>query len=184
MLRLHFPPSLNFYRLHLVYFVFTSLLASAIFYASNGENHVSYTDSLFLCVSAMTISGLNTVNLSILTTWQQFILFFLMAIGGGVFISGVTVFVRLYFFGIKFKDVAKQLRKGRPEALASPGPENGGKSSHTGWSSPNRKAPIDKSKIRVVAAKLQSGSAGQEGSEKTETSEPASLHGLETLQLP
>ena len=144
-------PPLNFYRLHLAYFVVTSIFASAIFYASNGERRVSYTDSLFLCVSAMTISGLNTVNLSILTTWQQFILFSLMAIGSGVFISAITVFVRLYYFGIKFKDVAKQLQ------LETNSVPLEGNVPRSGATSRDRNAHIDKSMIRVVSAELQSG---------------------------
>lgn len=131
----------------------------------------------------MTISGLNTVNLSILTTWQQFILFFLMAIGGTVFISGVTVFVRLHFFGIKFKTVAKELRKGRSE-IDQPLPESGGNSSQARWIPPSRNAPIDKSMIRVVAAQLQSGWVGPEEPKAMDISEPTTMHGIETLQLP
>jgi Trk-type K+ transport system membrane component len=149
-------PPLNFYRLHLAYFVVTSIFASAIFYASNGERRVSYTDSLFLCVSAMTISGLNTVNLSILTTWQQFILFSLMAIGSGVFISAITVFIRLYYFGIKFKDVAKQLQL---ETNLVP-LEDEGNVPRSGATSHDRNAHIDKFMIRVVSAELQSSDVG------------------------
>jgi Trk-type K+ transport system membrane component len=98
----------------------------------------------------MTISGLNTVNLSILTTWQQFILFFLMAIGGGVFISAITVFVRLHYFGIKFRDVAKHLRR-------ETNSEDGGNFLRSGGTSHNRNGHIDKSLIRVVSAELQCG---------------------------
>lgn len=50
----------TFYRLHLLSFTTIPLLASAIFYASNGEYHVSYLDSLFLCYSAMTVTGIMT----------------------------------------------------------------------------------------------------------------------------
>lgn len=106
-----------------------------------------------------------------------------MAIGGGVFISGVTVFVRLRFFGIKFKDVAKQLRKGRSETNQAL-PEDGENSPQTEWIPPNRKTPINKSMIRIVAAELQSGWVGPEEPNSTEISEPASVHGVETLQLP
>jgi hypothetical protein len=40
---------------------FTPLIFSAIFYASNGDYHISYIDALFNCVSAMTVCGLATV---------------------------------------------------------------------------------------------------------------------------
>jgi len=45
---------LNFYRLHLLFFTFTPLIASAIFWASNkdGEDPIPYIDALFLCTSA------------------------------------------------------------------------------------------------------------------------------------
>jgi hypothetical protein len=100
----------------------------------------------------MTISGLNTVNLSILTTWQQFILAFLMAIGGGVFISAITVFVRLHYFGIKFKDVAK---KQQLETNSAPLEEEG-KLPQYGRASSNRSTHIDKSVIRVISVEPQS----------------------------
>lgn len=54
------------------------LALSGIFYGSNGQFHIRYIDSLFLCYSAMTDTGLATVNLSTLTTWQQIILYLLI----------------------------------------------------------------------------------------------------------
>jgi len=70
----------TFFRVHLAAFTFIPLIFSGIFYGSNGRFHISYLDSLFLCYSAMTVTGLSTVNLSTLTTWQQVILYFLMCI--------------------------------------------------------------------------------------------------------
>jgi hypothetical protein len=63
---------------------FTPLIFSGIFYASNGRYKISYIDSLFNCVSAMTVCGLATINLSSLTGFQQALLFFLMCIGNPV----------------------------------------------------------------------------------------------------
>ncbi len=71
---------LTFYRIHLVAFVFIPLVSSGIFYGCNGRFHISFLDSLFLCYSAMTVTGLSTVNLSTLTAWQQVMLFLLMMI--------------------------------------------------------------------------------------------------------
>lgn len=72
----------TFFRIHLAAFTFIPLITAAIFHASNGLYPVSFLDSLFLCYSAMTVTGLSTVNLSTLTKWQQVILYFLMAIVG------------------------------------------------------------------------------------------------------
>ncbi|KAJ3760525.1 potassium transporter [Lentinula raphanica] len=68
----------SFFRLHLFAFVFMPLIISAIFWGCNGRYSISYLDSLFLCYSAMTETGLSTVNLSTLTAWQQVILYLLM----------------------------------------------------------------------------------------------------------
>jgi len=70
----------NFFRLHLSAFIFIPLIFSGIFYASNGRFHIRFIDAVFLCYSAMTDTGLSTVNLSTLTAWQQVILYIQMAI--------------------------------------------------------------------------------------------------------
>ena len=48
----------TFYRVHLLGFTGVPLLFSSLFYAGNGKFHVSYLDSLFLCYSAMTVTGI------------------------------------------------------------------------------------------------------------------------------
>jgi len=56
---------LNFFRYHLLFFTFTPLIVSGIFYAisagepgpattGSGQRKVEYIDALFLCFSAMT----------------------------------------------------------------------------------------------------------------------------------
>ncbi|KAJ3808222.1 cation transport protein-domain-containing protein [Lentinula lateritia] len=84
---------LNFYRIHILFLqvfirlTFTPLIFSAIFYASNGRYKISYIDALFNCVSAMTVCGLATLDLSSLTPWQQVILFTQMCLGSPVRIT-------------------------------------------------------------------------------------------------
>ncbi|BGP04531.1 hypothetical protein JCM10049v2_000333 [Rhodotorula toruloides] len=97
---------LNFYRLHLLAFTFLPLIASGIFFASNGPtqaNQIPYIDALFMCTSAMTLTGLNTALFANLTVWQQFILFFLMSIGSTSFVSMITIIIRRHFFRNKFE---------------------------------------------------------------------------------
>jgi Trk-type K+ transport system membrane component len=60
------------------------LISSGVFYASNGEFHIKYIDALFNSVSAMTVCGLATIDLSSLTPWQQVILFMQMCLGSPV----------------------------------------------------------------------------------------------------
>ncbi|KAF5326139.1 hypothetical protein D9611_000830 [Ephemerocybe angulata] len=88
----------TFYRLHLAAFTFVPLVASGVFYASNGKFPVSFIDSMFICYSCMTVTGLSTLNLSTITVWQQVILYFLMLIGDITTVSWVMVLIRKRFF--------------------------------------------------------------------------------------
>jgi Trk/Ktr/HKT type cation transporter len=83
-----FAPPLNFITVHYTYFLLTCMVTSLIFYGcSDPKYSIGYTDSLFLVVSAMTEAGLNTVNLSQMTTGQQFLLWFLIGIVRPSFLS-------------------------------------------------------------------------------------------------
>lgn len=80
-----FLPPLNFISLHYAYFIGVCLITSVIFWgAATPFRSVSYTDSLFFTVSAMTLAGLNTVNLSTLNSFQQVLLFTLIVLGSAV----------------------------------------------------------------------------------------------------
>ncbi|GAA5838941.1 hypothetical protein JCM3766R1_004535 [Sporobolomyces carnicolor] len=97
---------LNFYRIHLLCFTFVPLIASGVFYASNGpspQNQIAYIDCLFLCFSAMTVCGLTTALFANITVWQQVILFFLMTSGSVSFVSIIVVLVRRHYFMKRFQ---------------------------------------------------------------------------------
>lgn len=105
------PPA-NFITIHYIYFVATCLLASIIFYGSSTSTfRVSYVDSLFLVISAMTESGLNTVNLSQINTGQQFLLWVLMVVGSSIWVSVWTVLFRKRAFEHRFKAIVKAERR-------------------------------------------------------------------------
>ncbi|KAF4604082.1 low affinity potassium transporter [Pleurotus pulmonarius] len=99
--------NLNFFRIHLIIFTITPLLSSLILYLSNGENKISYIDALFNCVSAMSVCGLATIDLSSLTPWQQVILFLQMCVGSPVVASWVMVYIRRRYFVKKFQHIIK-----------------------------------------------------------------------------
>ncbi|KAF8809851.1 potassium transporter [Phlegmacium glaucopus] len=103
----------TFFRLHLIAFTLIPLIFSGIFYASNGRFHVKFLDSMFLCYSAMTVTGLSTVNLSTLTVFQQFNLYFLMIIGDVTFVSWIMVLVRKRFFRIHCEYTVTQSKNPR-----------------------------------------------------------------------
>lgn len=107
-------PPLNFITLHYAYFVAVCLVASLIFWGSSDPAFsISYTDSLFVVVSAMTETGLNTVNLSQMTTWQQVLLCFLIILGSAIWVSIWTVVTRKHAFEKRFEDIvrADRIRK-------------------------------------------------------------------------
>ncbi|RSL55695.1 hypothetical protein CEP54_009273 [Fusarium duplospermum] len=106
-LRKYLPP-LNFITIHYAYFIVVCLISSVIFWrSSDSASPISYTDSLFLVVSAMTEAGLNTVNLSALTTWQQTILFLLIMLGSTIWVSMWTVLARKHVFEKRFDDIVR-----------------------------------------------------------------------------
>ncbi|KAI4756542.1 TrkH-domain-containing protein [Aureobasidium sp. EXF-3400] len=116
---------LNFYRLHLYYFIFTILLSSIIVYGSttngnsgNAQNqfNLRYIDALFLCASAMTNSGLNVVNLGAITGFQQAVLFILIPLGNVMVVSMSTVYIRKYFFRKKIRHFLHHSKAGRQVA--------------------------------------------------------------------
>jgi hypothetical protein len=112
-IRAHLP-GLNFITIHYLYFIGVCLVASWIFYgSSNPDYSISYTDSLFLVISAMTEAGLNTVNLSQMTTFQQIILWLLIIIGSAIWVSIFTVLTRKRFFESRFKDIVKRQKEAR-----------------------------------------------------------------------
>lgn len=114
-LRSYLPP-LNFITIHYLYFITVCLVSSVIFYcSSNPRWSISYTDSLFLVISAMTEAGLNTVNLSQMTTWQQIMLWLLIVLGSSIWVSIWTVLARKHSFEKRFKDIARRntLRKSK-----------------------------------------------------------------------
>ncbi|KAJ9092436.1 hypothetical protein QFC21_006818 [Naganishia friedmannii] len=108
--------SLNFYRVHMLYIILTPLIMSGIFYAGNTQYHIDYIDSLFLCVSAMTVTGLATNNLSTLSGFQQAVLFVQMIMGNIIAISMVMILVRQHFFRQEFRHIIEARRQAELEA--------------------------------------------------------------------
>ncbi|KAF2401992.1 TrkH-domain-containing protein [Trichodelitschia bisporula] len=102
-------PALTFITLHYLYFILTCLVGAVIFYlTSTPHRRVSFTDSLFLTVSAMSLTGLNTINLSTLNSFQQALLFVLIMLGSAIFVSGFVVHVRLRAFEATFQSVLER----------------------------------------------------------------------------
>jgi len=107
---------LNFITIHYLYICGMIIFWSAIFYAIGG---VPYVDALFFSSGGSTQSGLNTIDVAKLRTAQQALLYFLAMTCNPIVIHSSVVFVRLYWFEKRFKDVvreARQLRRTRSKS--------------------------------------------------------------------
>ncbi|KAF1968151.1 TrkH-domain-containing protein [Bimuria novae-zelandiae CBS 107.79] len=115
-IKLYVPP-VNFITLHYAYFIGVILIGSLIFWgASNPAKSIGWWDSMFMVTSAMTASGLNSVNVSQLTVFQQVELVVLMMMGSQVLVSWGTILFRKLIFEKRFLEIVeteKETRKAR-----------------------------------------------------------------------
>lgn len=104
--------ALNFFRVHLIYFLTFIIIGSLFVYLLPGGGYnISYINALSLCSSAMTTTGLNVVDLGDLSTGQQVILVLLMLIGNQIFTGSFVVWVRRYYFRQHFKEIVALAKK-------------------------------------------------------------------------
>lgn len=103
-----------------------SLLGSVIIYGS-GKGNVAYIDALFFASGSNTQAGLNTVDVNLLNTFQQVVLFLSCMVTNPISINSAVVFLRLYWFEKRFQGIAKEaknrrttLTKSRSKAINNP----------------------------------------------------------------
>ncbi|RAR09720.1 TrkH-domain-containing protein [Stemphylium lycopersici] len=117
-------PPVNFITLHYSYFISVTVIGTLIFWgASTPSRSIGWWDSMFMVMSAMTATGLNSVNVSQLNTFQQVELAVLMMMGSQVLVSYFTVAFRKHIFEKRFEDIVesekerRRARKGEVGAL-------------------------------------------------------------------
>ncbi|KAG8167294.1 hypothetical protein KVR01_002983 [Diaporthe batatas] len=104
-------PPVNYITCHYAYFLLVGLAATLIFWgASRPALSIGFWDSMFLAFSALTSAGLNTVNISAMSTGQQVILAVLLMLGNPIMISIFTLVFRMYIFERRFKDIVQAER--------------------------------------------------------------------------
>lgn len=74
---------------------------------------LKYIDALFLASGAATQSGLNTVDINKLNTWQQVVLYIAAMMCNPITINSFVVFLRLYWFEKRFQHVVREATKNR-----------------------------------------------------------------------
>ncbi|KAI4602465.1 hypothetical protein KJ359_009709 [Pestalotiopsis sp. 9143b] len=121
VVRPYLPP-VNFITLHYAYFIVTAIVGALVFWGSSAPQYsIGWWDSLFMVMSALTASGLNTVNLSQLTTFQQVQLCILMMMGSQVIISYFTIAFRKRIFEKRFEDIVEKERAKRKAPTSKTG---------------------------------------------------------------
>ena len=102
----------NFITIHYIYITGMSIFVSIILYGigTTLSEPFPYIDALFLGSGSSTQSGLNTIDINKLRTGQQVMLMFAAMMCNPIVIHSFVVFVRLYMFEKRFKDIVKDAR--------------------------------------------------------------------------
>ncbi|KAI8584160.1 hypothetical protein K450DRAFT_218468 [Umbelopsis ramanniana AG] len=105
----------HFLQLHYAYILFLCFFFSGCFYFDPNGVRPNYIDALFMMVSTSTCTGLNTVTITDMSTYQQSLIFVSSIFGSSVFISCVIVFVRKHAFEDRFEEIVQYNRKKHEE---------------------------------------------------------------------
>lgn len=94
----------NFLELHYLYIGAMCFIVAGLFYCQPGTDW-NFANCLFMSTTAVTNTGLNTVDMSELSLYQYLLILFTSIICAPVTISVFVVFVRKYYFSKRFEDV-------------------------------------------------------------------------------
>lgn len=103
-------PQLNFITVHYLYILAMTIFGSILLFPAGG---MAYIDALFFAAGMATQSGLNTIDINNLNTYQQVVMMLVTCFCTPIFINTVVVFVRLYWFEKRFEHIVKDLRNSR-----------------------------------------------------------------------
>ncbi|KAG2169339.1 hypothetical protein VTO58DRAFT_109084 [Aureobasidium pullulans] len=103
-------PHFNFITTHYTYMLGLTILGSIMIYPAGVT---PYIDALFFAAGAATQSGLNTIDVNKMHTYQQVVLYFIACIANPIFINTCVVFIRLYWFEQRFDHIVKEARSNR-----------------------------------------------------------------------
>ncbi|CZT05979.1 probable potassium transport protein 1 [Rhynchosporium agropyri] len=103
-------PHFNFITVHYFWIIGMAILGSLCLYI---RADLDYIDALFLASGAATQSGLNTVDINLLNTWQQMVVYVVPMITNPITINSFVVFLRLYWFEKRFQHIARESTKNR-----------------------------------------------------------------------
>ncbi|EJT78631.1 potassium transporter 1 [Gaeumannomyces tritici R3-111a-1] len=102
----------NFITAHYLYIVGQLFVGSILLYAS-GNGAISYIDSLLFSSGASTQSGLNPIDVNMLNTFQQAVLYLQAMMCSPITVNTCVVFLRLYWFERRLMHIVKEARRRR-----------------------------------------------------------------------
>ncbi|KAL1889853.1 low affinity potassium transporter [Ceratocystis pirilliformis] len=102
-------PHFSFITIHYIAIVGFSLLGSVLVYAF-GNSNLAYIDALFFSAGSSTQAGLNPVDVNLLNTGQQVILYLIPMVANPIIMHSIVVYLRLYWFEKHFNRLVKEAR--------------------------------------------------------------------------
>ncbi|CAJ2506426.1 Uu.00g005560.m01.CDS01 [Anthostomella pinea] len=105
-------PHFDFITVHYFWIIGWTIVGSILMFAS-ADGHLAYIDSLAFAAGANTQAGLNTVDVNLLNTFQQAVMYFLAMLSNPITINSSVVFLRLYWFEKRFQHIVKEARMRR-----------------------------------------------------------------------
>ncbi|KAF5026047.1 hypothetical protein F66182_1839 [Fusarium sp. NRRL 66182] len=105
-------PHFNFISIHYTWIIGATLLASIIIYAA-GRGETSYVDALMFASGANTQAGLNPIDLNLLNTFQQVVVYLFTITSNPITLHTSVVFLRLYWFEKRFQHWVTDARQRR-----------------------------------------------------------------------
>ncbi|KAK3942432.1 Low-affinity potassium transport protein [Diplogelasinospora grovesii] len=107
-------PHFNFITAHYFWIIGMTLFGSVLLYGGGrGNDSLAYIDCLFFAAGSNTQAGLNTVDVNLLNTFQQVVLYFLAMMSNPIMINSFVVFLRLYWFEKRFQHLVREARQKR-----------------------------------------------------------------------
>ncbi len=89
-----------------------TIVASICIYAA-GKGSLSYIDALMFASGANTQAGLNPVDVNLLNTFQQVVIYFFALTSNPITLHGSVVFLRIYWFEKRFQGWVREVRQRR-----------------------------------------------------------------------
>lgn len=108
----HKKPHFNFITVHYCWIIGATITASILIYAV-GRGNIHYIDALLFASGANTQAGLNSVDVNLLNTFQQVVIYIFSMLSSPITLHGSVVFLRLYWFEKRFQHWVRDARARR-----------------------------------------------------------------------